>query len=88
MLAEYAAPWPVALACALAVAGIMLALVPIYRGEVWARWTSLATLIILLVSRLATDPRCLLVLNPHQHGCHPFMIAVGLGIAELVLARS
>ena len=87
MLAEYAAPWPVALACALAVAGIMLALVPIYRGEVWAHWTSLATLIILLVPRLATDPRCLVVLNPHQHGCHTFMIAVGLGIAGLVLAR-
>jgi len=88
MLAEYAAPWPVALACALAVAGIMLALVPIYRGEVWARWTSLATIIILLVPRLATDPRCLVVLNPHQHGRHIFMIAVGLGIAGLVLARS
>ncbi len=88
MLAEYAAPWPVALACALAVAGIMLALVPIYRGEVWARWTSLATIIILLVPRLATDPRCLVVLNPHQHGCHIFMIALGLGIAGLVLARS
>jgi hypothetical protein len=28
MLAEYSAPWPLALGCALAVAGIMLALVP------------------------------------------------------------
>jgi hypothetical protein len=28
MLAQYAAPWPVALACAVAVAGIVLALVP------------------------------------------------------------
>ncbi len=29
MLAQYAAPWPVALACAVAVAGIVLALVPL-----------------------------------------------------------
>jgi hypothetical protein len=36
MLAEFAAPWPVALACAMAVAGIVLALVPLRRGERWA----------------------------------------------------
>ena len=86
MLAEYAAPWPVALACALAVAGIMLALVPLRRGERWALWTSVAMLIILLVSRIATDPRCRLVLDPHQHGCHTFMIAVVLGVVGLALA--
>jgi hypothetical protein len=86
MLAEYSAPWPIALASALAAAGIMLALVPICRGEAWAGWTSLATLLILLVPRLATDPRCL-VFNSHQHGCHTFTIAVVLGIVGLVLAR-
>jgi hypothetical protein len=87
MLAEYAAPWPVALACALSAAGIMLALVPLRRGERWALWTSLAMLIILLVPRIATDPRCLVVLDPHQHGCHTFMIAVVLGLVGLALAR-
>jgi nicotinamide riboside transporter PnuC len=87
MLAEYSAPWPLALACALAIAGIMLALIPLRRGERWALWTSLAMLFILLVPRLATDPRCLVVLDPHQHGCHTFMIAVVFGMVGLVLAR-
>ena len=86
MLAAYAAPWPVALACALAVAGIMLALVPLRRGERWALWTSLAMLTILFVPRVATDPRCLVVLDPHQHGCHSFIIAVVLGVVGLALA--
>jgi predicted membrane channel-forming protein YqfA (hemolysin III family) len=85
MLAEYAGPWPVALASALAVVGIMLALIPIRRGERWALWTSLATLIVLLVTRIFTDPRCLVVLDPHQHGCHTFMIALVLGILGVVL---
>jgi hypothetical protein len=34
--ADYAAPWPVALASALLVVGIMLALIPLRRGEPWA----------------------------------------------------
>lgn len=85
MLAEYAAPWPVALALAVAVVGILLALIPIRHGEHWALWTSFATLIILFVPRVATDPRCLVVLDPHQHGCHTFMIAVVLGMVGLGL---
>jgi hypothetical protein len=85
LLAEYAATWPVTLACALAVVGILLALIPIRRGERWAVWTSLTTLVILFVPRLATDPRCLVVLDPHQHGCHTFMIAVVVGIVGLAL---
>jgi hypothetical protein len=40
----------------------------------------------LLATRLATDPRCLVVLDVHQHGCHTFMIAVLLGIVGLALA--
>ena len=85
MLAAYAAPWPVALAAAVAVLGIVLALIPIRRGERWALWTSFASLIILLIPRVATDPRCQVVLDPHQHGCHTFMILVVLGIIGLVL---
>jgi hypothetical protein len=88
MLAQYAAPWPVALACAVAVAGIVLALVPLRRGERWSLWTSLAMLIIMFVTRIATDPRCLVVLDPHQHGCHTFMIAIALGVVGLALAGS
>ena len=86
MLAAYASPWPVALACALAIMGIMLALVPVRRGEAWAVWTSLVTLAILLITRVVTDPRCLVVLDPHQHGCHTFMIAIVLGVIGLALA--
>jgi hypothetical protein len=83
MLAEYAAPWPVALAGSLGLVGIVLAHIPIRRGERWAILTSFA---ILFVTRMATDPRCLVVLNVHQHGCHTFMIAVVLGVAGLVLS--
>jgi len=87
MLAEYAAPWPVALACTVAVAGITLALIPVRRGERWALWISFLMLIIPFLTRIMTDPRCRVVLDPHQHGCHTFMIAVLLGIVGLVLAR-
>jgi hypothetical protein len=87
MRAQYAGAWPVALSCALVVAGVMLALIPLRRGEGWARCTSLAMLMILLVARLAKDPRCLVVLDPHQHGCHTFMIAVILGVIGIALAR-
>jgi len=78
----------VALGCALATAGIVLALIPIRRGEMWAIWLSLAMLLMLLVTRLVTDPRCAVVLDPHQHGCHTFMISIVLGIVGLVLAMS
>ena len=88
ILTEYATPWPVALGCAVAVAGIMLALVPLRRGERWAMWTQLAILAILFSARMSTDPRCLAVLDPHQHGCHTFMIAVAAGVVGLVLASA
>ncbi len=86
MLAEYAAPWPAALAGSLGLVGIVLAAVPIRRGERWAILTSFATFAILFVTRMATDPRCLVVLDPHQHGCHTFMIALFLGVVGLMLA--
>ena len=85
-LAEYAAPWPVALGCSLSIAGIMLVLVPIRGGERWALWTMLAVFTILLATRFSTDPRCLVVLDPHQHGCHTFMIAMVLGVVGVGLA--
>jgi hypothetical protein len=75
------------LACTVAVAGIVLALVPLRRGERWALWTLLAMFVIPFVTRITTDPRCLVVLDPHQHGCHTFMGATLLGMVGLVLAR-
>ena len=86
-LAQYASPWPVALGCTVALAGIALALFPLLRGERWALWTQAAMLIVLAVPRILTDPRCLVVLDPHQHGCHTFVIAMVLGVIGLVLAR-
>ena len=85
MLAAYASPWPVALACTLVIAGAALTLVPLRRGERWALWTQAAIFVILLVTRLTTDPRCLVVLDPHQHGCHTFMIASIVGVVGLAL---
>jgi hypothetical protein len=85
-LAEYASPWPVALGCMLSVAGVMMTLVPLRRGERWALWTQLVMLTILFLTRMLTDPRCLVVLDPHQHGCHSFMIAMLLAAAGLLLA--
>jgi hypothetical protein len=85
-LAEYASAWPVALAATLSLTGIMLAIFPIRRGERWAIATSLVTLLILLATRLISDARCLVVLDPHQHGCHTFMIAALLGIIGLLLS--
>jgi hypothetical protein len=88
MQAEYGGSWPAALGSVVALTGIVLALIPIRRGERWAMWMSLTILAILFVTRIATDPRCLVVLDPHQHGCHSFMIAVLLGVVGLVLARN
>jgi len=60
-------------------------LVPLRRGEGWAWWTEFAMLLILFITRLATDARCLVVFDPYQHGCHSFMIAVVLGVVGLAL---
>ena len=85
-MTQYVAPWPVAVTCAFSAGGIMLALIPIRRGELWAIWTSLGTLLILLATRISTDPRCLVVLDPHQHGCHSFMISIVLAVLGLAFA--
>jgi hypothetical protein len=86
LLAEYAAPWPVALGSAFALLGVLVALFPVRRREPWAYWTSLTVLVILMIVRIRTDPRCLVVLDPHQHGCHTFMIAMVLGLTGVALA--
>jgi hypothetical protein len=70
---------------ALGFIGMMLALIPIRRGERWAMFTSFVSFVVLFVTGMATDPRCLVVLDVHQHGCHTFIIAVVLGIVGLIL---
>jgi hypothetical protein len=86
-LGAYAGPWPVALACTLALAGIVLALIPLRAGQRWAFWTLLAMLAIPFLTRITTDPRCLVALDPHQHGCHTFMAATLIGVVGVMLAR-
>jgi hypothetical protein len=85
MLAEYSSPWPAALMGSLGFIGIMLALIPIRHGERWAMLTSLVSFAVLFVTGMSTDPRCLVVLDVHQHGCHTFIIAEVLGIVGLIL---
>jgi hypothetical protein len=68
-----------------ALTGMVLTLVPLRNGERWAWWTQLAIWAVLFITRISTDPRCLVVLDPHQHGCHSFMIAIVLGVVGLAL---
>jgi hypothetical protein len=85
--ANMSEPWEAGLTGALAVAGMMLAAVPIRRGERWGWWTMLTLLVILVVTRVASDPRCRVVYDTSQHGCHTFAIAMILGAAGLALTR-
>jgi hypothetical protein len=84
-LAAFAAPWPLALACSLVIAGIALAVFPLRRGQRWAWWTLFLTLAICFFTRTLTDPRCFVVLDPHQHGCHTFVIASLVEVVGLAL---
>lgn len=52
----------------------------------WAVWTCLSTFATLFVVRISTDARCLVVLDPHQHGCHTFILLVLVGITGLILS--
>jgi hypothetical protein len=67
---------------ALIVVEIMIALVPLRRGEGWAFWAAALPFVIAGVPRLLT---CLLS-DMHHHGCHQFMAAMLLGVIGLVLS--
>jgi hypothetical protein len=79
-----AAAWENALLFSLAFVGVVLALIPLRRGERWAAWTSAAVWAVLGGTRFATDPQCLKVLDVHQHGYHTFVIALVVAVAGLV----
>ena len=80
MLAEYAAPWPVALALAVSVVGILLALIPIRRpASSWissrrdGRFDFMARSLPLPVRWLGSQVQqlrlllgCQFILNPHE----------------------
>ena len=44
------------------------------------------TLFVLLAARTFTDPRYSVVLDPHQHGRHTFMVSMVSGLVGLGLA--
>ena len=81
-----AAAWENAVIFSLAFAGVVLALIPLRRGERWAAWTSAGVWAVLGGTRFATDPQCLKVLDVHQHGCHTFVIALVVAMTGLVCA--
>lgn len=83
-----AAAWENALIFSLAFAGVVLALIPLRRGERWAAWTSAGMWAVLGATRFATDLQCLKVLDVHQHGCHTFVIALVVAMAGLVCAAA
>jgi hypothetical protein len=69
---------------AIAVAGIMLAVIPLRRGERWAQLTTVAILILVLVTRYTTSGQRLVVLDPNRHGYSLVIVSV-LAIAGLFL---
>ncbi len=75
-----------ALACiALILVEIMIALVPLRRGEGWAFWAGAVPFVVVGVPRLLTDSACQLS-DMHHHGCHQFMMAMFLGVIGLALS--
>lgn len=86
MIGAYADPWPVALTSTIAFFGVVLAMGPVRRGERWASLTTLVAIAVLFATRIASDPRCLVVLDVHQHGCHSFMIAMVMCLIGVALA--
>ncbi|SRR6266700_260369 len=70
---------------ALIVVEIMIALVPLRRGESWAFWAAVLPFVIAGIPRLLTDSACQLS-DMHHHGCHQFMMAMLLGVIGLALS--
>ena len=75
--------WRIVTSATLLACGVVLALVPIWRGEAWAVWMTAVVWLGIAVPRIATDPRCWVAYDPHQHGCHTFMGALAIGVVGL-----
>src|SRR3954469_25448440 len=54
-------------------------------NQMWGVWASLVVLLSIAAPRIATDPRCWVVLDPTKHGCHTFMLSVVIGVVGLAL---
>jgi|GEM_PF-1071724 len=73
-----------ALTAVLLAAGVVLALLPIRLGAWYGVWATVVVWIAIVAPRMARDPRCWQVLDPHKHGCHTFMLSVAIGVAGMV----
>jgi hypothetical protein len=83
----HVAEWPVVLACTIAFAGLILAATSLRHMLRWTRPILFLMLLSILTIELLFNPRCWVVLDPNQHGCHSTMIAIILGAIGLALSR-
>jgi hypothetical protein len=70
---------------ALVAVEILIVLVPLRRGEVWAFGATLLPVVLVAIPRMLTDPKCK-AMSLSVHGCHQFMGAILLAIIGLALA--
>ncbi len=82
---QFVGAWPVSLGVAMGVNGLLLALIPMRRGERWAICAAGVPMLIIGIPRIMTDPRCLAAITT-QHGCHTFMAAMLLVLTGCVIA--
>lgn len=82
---QYIGAWPVHLLLSLVIVEVYLCWVPMRRGENFAWWLALIPLVVLGITRIASDPRCLGSL--HVHGCHMFLITLVLGFVGLGMVK-
>ena len=81
------AEWPVVLASMIALSGLILVATSFRKILRFARPVLLLMLLAILTIELLFNPRCWVVLDPNQHGCHSTMIAIVLGVVGLALSR-
>lgn len=64
---------------------ILIVLIPLRRGQLWAFWAALLPLVTIGVPRMLNDPKCF-AMSLHVHGCHQFMAGLLLAVVGLALA--
>jgi hypothetical protein len=79
--------WPLALASPIALGGLILAAKSVRGIQRWTRSILFLMLLLILTAELLFNPRCWVVLDPSQHGCHSAMIAIVLGAVGVALSR-
>ena len=75
-----------ATALALIAVELLIVLVPLRRGEIWAFFAALIPVLLVANPRMLTDPTCT-AMGLSVHGCHQFMAALFLAVVGLALAR-